>query len=59
MCEAAKEAVWSRSLLAELVFRKEATPVTLYADNKARSRWQTTRNFIKVPSISMTILLDS
>lgn len=34
MCEAAKEAVWSRSLLAELVFRKEAAPVTLYADNQ-------------------------
>ena len=34
MCEAGKEAVWLRSLLAEVGFRKRSSPVTLYADNQ-------------------------
>ncbi len=34
MCEAGKEAVWLRYLLAELGFRKRSIPVTLYADNQ-------------------------
>ncbi len=34
MCEAEKEAVWLRYLLADLEFRKRSIPVTLSADNQ-------------------------